>query len=248
MDKFIMNPGVPTTGPARLRTIISIMQIIHKILKDKSEETNKLKNTNSINDKSSAEDIDYIMQALTHFQERVNEQIKEIEKIYIEEINTYFNELGEILNEKQKCFDKYGINKNRIGRKIDRILEKSRGALKKEVSRRISLDNMELRNVLKMIPGIKKERALQDFYSNILQQAIYESCEEMKRDLSDIFEEVDDEVLGTIDRVKMNCQEQEKKLKEIDMDNSTEKMKLIICEAYYKTFVCDKITSILMEG
>lgn len=238
-------PSVPGPG-GKVSKLIKIVKTLYDIFKGKASK--KLKDADSVNDNSSVENIDFIMQGLTSFKESVNEQIKVIEVTYNDEIEAYFEELKEIVFEKQDCLDRYGINFSRIERKIERVLEHSKGNLEFAVSKKLSLDNPELRCILKMIPGSKKEEALESFFRKVLEEALSDSCEKMKSDLIEICDEVEDAVLGTIDVVKKNCENQSEKLERMNSEDNNNQMKTIICDGYYNLFACDLVDKLLMEG
>lgn len=247
MSDIVKMPIPPIPGPGgKVEKIIKIVKAIYGIIK--GNPSKKIKDADSVNDNSSVENIDYIMQGLTGFKESVNSQIKEIEITYNEELETYFDELKEIMSEKQDSLDRYGIKFDRVERSIEKILERGKGNLEFEVSKKLSLDNPELRNILKMIPGTKKEEALDVFFKNVLQEALSDSCEKMKSDIREVCDEVEDMVLGTIELVKNNCENQTEKLEQLNSEDNKAQMKTVICDGYYNLFACELVEQLMMEG
>lgn len=215
--------------------------------KFKNSAWKKIKDAVPIKDNSSAEDVNYVMQGLIDFKESINEQLEKVEELYEKEIEMYFEELNWVLQEKKEKLKKYGINFKRINRKIERVFEHSKGNLKFSVSKKLSLDNAELRGILKMMPGLKRDEALDSFIENILHEALSESCEKMKTDICEVCDEVEDTIFDVMETVQVNCKTQAEKLENIESDDS-EQMKDVIYESYYNLFVCDLVDTILREG
>lgn len=249
MNDIVKTPMPPNPGPgvgAWIKMLIKIGKTIWEDIIGKPSK--KLKDADSVNDNSSVENIDFIIQGLTGFKESVNEQIKVIEVTYNEEIEAYFEELKEVLIEKRDSLDRYDINFNRIERKIERVLEHNKGNLMFTVSKKLSLDDPDLRNILKMIPGSKKEEALDIFFKKVLKETLSDSCEKMKSDLNEVCDEVEDAVLGTIDFMKKNCEIQTEKLESMNFEDNNEQLKTVIYDGYYNLFACDLVNKLLMEG
>lgn len=136
-----------------LGKILKAIKMIIDIFKKPSEEAGKL---DSMNDYSSLENIGRIMRIFSDFKDQVHVKALDIENAVSEEVNFYVEELHNILQENANKVDKYGIHVKRIERQIDKISSKVTGTIDNKLSKKVSLDNAECREIVKMIPGSQK--------------------------------------------------------------------------------------------
>lgn len=229
-----------------LKKIIGIVKIIWNMIKNKPAK--EISETDSVNDDSSLENIDKITQIFVHFKEQVHIQSAEIEQAICDEVSFYLDELRTLLLDSQEIVEKYGIKIGRIERKIDRILPQIEGIIDYEISKKVSLDNVQCKNIMKMIPGEKKERAMQEFLDETIKNALNICCKSIKEKLDEIFEEVNEEVVGMVEVLQNDSVIHLKQIETIDADNYTESMTKLMSEAYYIMDACNLVNELLQEA
>ena len=163
------------------------------------------------------------------------------------EVRVYLEEILDVLSDNQEITEKYGIKVKRIERKINRIIPQMLGIIDFELSKKISLDNNECRKIMKMIPGRKKEEALDEFLGKAFNESLDRCCENLQENLQELYEEVNEEILGTIEIIGKNCERQKEKLSDIDADNYIEKKNILIGESYYLICASEILERIMEE-
>ncbi|TCT12839.1 hypothetical protein EDC18_11110 [Natranaerovirga pectinivora] len=145
----------------------------------------------SITGESAIEDIAKINDIFNGFKGTVDKEIIEIEEKILEEISVYASELCFVVETNKALLGKYNINLNRFLRQIEKLKTGINGLMQKEISKRVSLDNPECKNTVKMLPGAKKEEAfkvLLESATNAGIDAVNEKVEEIISDIMDDFE------------------------------------------------------------
>lgn len=244
MSSIIQTPFPPIGGGdgGTIGKIIKAIKLIRDIFRKPSEEAGK---TDSVNDNSSLENIDRITQIFSDFKDQVRVKALEVENAVGEEVNFYIEELHDILHENSNKVDKYGIHIKRIERQIDKISSKVKGIIDNEISKKVSLDNAQCKEIVKMIPGIKKEQAMNSFLNESIKNALEVSCEEIRSILEEIYEDVEFETVGTVEAIQKQNELLKERLSSVDKDNYEETAKRQITDAYYIMDACDLIEQIL---
>lgn len=237
--------GSGGNGGKLLKTVIRIVKGIWDFITGSAKGGG---DTNSITDDSSLENIDKIVELFSGFKEQVHSRSVEIERNILDEISFYLDEIKQMLIDNQNLSEKYGIKVERIERKIDRIIPHMSGIIDFELSKRISLDNVKCKNIMKMIPGEKKEEELRTFLNESINQSIVVYCENLKDNLADIYEEVTDEIAGRVEAIQKSCEIQMKKIEEIDAENYTEQAVKLMSDSYYIIDACLIVDGIMAEA
>ena len=166
-------PSIKKSIGSTIRKIIKVIKFFLDILKKPSEEAGKTDSDDSL------ENIERITQIFTDFKEQIHLRAIEVEKVVVDEVDYYVEELHDILMENDGKVTKYGIHTKRIDRQIDRISSRVKGAIDNKLSKEVSLDNSECRKVVRMIPGAKKESAMAEFFSRSVKRALHVCCTEL---------------------------------------------------------------------
>lgn len=239
----IGNPFQPIGGDGGVvGKVIKAIKALFNIFKKPAEEAGK---TDSINDNSSLENIDRITQIFSDFREQVHSRAVEIEKAVSEEVNYYVEELHTILDDNAEKIKKYNIRTKVIERQIDKIAAGINGTIDDALSKSVSLDNSECKNVIKMIPGAKKEAAMSTFFTEVVKNALDVCCEEIHSSLSEIYEDVETEVIGAVDMLQGQSEKIRDSLGAVDEENYQESAKEQMVSAYYILDVLGAIDEIL---
>lgn len=244
MSSIIRTPFPPIGGGygGIIGKIIKAIEIIRDILKKPSEEAGK---TDSVNDNSSLENIDRITQIFSDFKDQVHTKALDVENAVGGEVNFYVEELHDILQENSNKVDKYGIRIKRIERQIDKISSKVKGTIDNQISKKVSLDNAECKEIVKMIPGSKKEQAMNSFLNESIKNALEVCCGEIRSSLEEIYEDVETEVVGAVESIQKQNELFKESFNSIDKDNYEETAKRQITDAYYLVDACNLIEQIL---
>lgn len=211
-----------------LRKIIKVVPFVIDAVTKFVEKASSMK---SVDEKSSAADVDTVIEMLESYKEEVKGITAGIEESAYEEVTYYTEELVRLLEDSSSILKKYGINKNRIEKRITKLSITMKGFIDNEVSKNISLGNPELRNINKMIPGAQKEEAMKEFANGIIKEALDKYCRNIREILSDIFGEVEEEVLDVIEKAGNDANRHCMQLESIDAENYSEKSEKLILDA-----------------
>lgn len=193
-----------------------------------------VKNTSSmkpIDENSSVADVDSMIEALESYKEEVRGIASGIEKSVYEEVTYYTEELGRLFEDSSSVLKKYGISKKRIEKRITKLSVSMKGFIDNDVSKNVSLGNPKLRNINKMIPGTQKEEAMKALANGIIKDALDRYCRNLRETLSDIFDEVEEEVLDVIEKAGNDANRHFMQLEDIDAENYSEKSEKLILDA-----------------
>lgn len=219
--------------------IIAAVKTVADIFKKSSEEAGKTDSDDS------KENIENIIEIFTRFREQIHERTLNVEKAVEDEVNYYAEEFHDILQENAEKVVKYGIHTKRIDREIDKVSTRVKKTIDNELSKKVSLDNTECKQIIRMIPGAKKESAMEDFFSKSVREALEAGCTELHSSLDEIFEDVETEVIGTVESIQKQAEQLQGGFSEIDEKNYEETAKKQMVEAYYLSDVCNLILELL---
>ena len=227
-----------------LRKIITIVKNVWNWVNGKTAK--KISGTDSINDNTSLENIDKIVEIFADFKEHVHKDIVHLEQEIKEELDFYVEEVCLLLEENQEIATKYGIKTDRIEKKIKKISTRINGEIENEVSKKLSLDNAECRQIIKMIPGTKKETAMQDFLKKLTADALNTGCSFIQESIEELFEGAETEIMDAVETLKKNSALSIEQLQKLDTDDLDKKSN-VAENARYLIKVCELTNEILTE-
>lgn len=225
------------------KDILNVIKLIKEWINKKSGK--KTGKTDPVNGNSSPESIEKITQLLNNFRLQIREYASGIEKAALEEVNSYTEELLDILKADAEKTEKYGIHINKFEKKIGKIPDKLHGCMDRVISKKISLDNIECRNVLKMIPGEKKEEAMRGLLNAALNEALNACCEELRSCLNEIFEDSETEIIGALETLQKQTASLNDMLNSVDENNFEESSQRQIAKSYYCIEICDHVLQMI---
>ena len=158
---------------------------------------NSAKNIGQVDENSEIALIAKMQDALAEFKDDTQSRSSEFENEVIAEsrkaLDEFINELRKYnkIRYGNRCLD---ININNIERENRKTEDKIHGFIIKRVSKQISFDNEECKEILKMDAGNAKKDALDAFYKKVLKEAVRELSDE----LQDIMEKQTDNVCERI--------------------------------------------------
>lgn len=200
-----------------------------------------------IDNSSSAEDVDNLVAEFDDFRTTVYQESSKLENgvqnaigNYIEEYIIYLQNNGDVLS-------KYSIRVGKIEQRLREMEADIKNDLKEEVDKEITLNNRELQSVLCMIPGRRKQEAMSCFVENMFDRILDKYCVKINKRLSAISEEVEDKILGVVDRVVADTGQFYNKLELLKDDRDSNNAAEIAKEAVYSFVECDVVEHIFTE-
>lgn len=246
MNNFMYDEDPLLKGPdGRIEKIINIIGTVVDWFGNIAKKTGE---TDSVNDNSSLDNIDRITNIFTDFKGQAHTKAVEIENAVAKEVDYYVEELHDILDANADKVEKYNIHTKRIERQIDKIASKVNGTIDNELSKKVSLDNTECKEIVKMIPGSKKEDAMNTFLNKSVSSALEVCCAEIRSSLEEIYEDVETEIVGAVDTIQKQNELLKESLASVDENNYEVTAKEQMVNAYYLTDICDTVTEILQGG
>jgi phage tail tape-measure protein len=195
------------------KTIKTVGQWIQSACDEVSRDTGKTDRY----DKETArlEETKKINKILTAFALKLEKKADEIEKTAIKEAKVYFEKLIDEL--RQSDVD---INVNKIERAMGKVERKIKGNLKRYISKRVSIDDSECLEILKMDEGYKKEIAMKKFSESVLRLGLKELIKDIKNIIKKQNDIITDAIEERLQDIKSNLE------KEVEEFNLLEKSKL----------------------
>lgn len=187
----VVGSVIETTGRVlKSETIEKIGRGIKDACTDVSRDTGKTDRYDK--ERARLEETKRINMILTEFSLNLENKADEIEKTAIEESKVYFEQLIKELNNSKSDT---GINVSRIERTMSRVEREIKGNLKTYISKRVSIDDSECLEILKLEAGYKKENEMKKFSEKILQQGL----NNLVKDIKDVIKEQNDIVTEVIE-------------------------------------------------
>lgn len=164
----IIGRGIEKVGECTgSETLQNIGQGIQTACEDVSKNTGKTDRYDK--ERARLEETKKINMILTEFSLNLENKADEIEKTAVKESKVYFKQLIKELNNSKADT---GINVSRIERTMSRVEIEIKGNLKTYISKRVSIDDSECLEILKLEAGYKKENEMKKFSEKILQQGL----------------------------------------------------------------------------
>lgn len=244
MSSNMIGSAIPTIRGGmggKISKIIKVIKTLFGLFKKPSKDAGE---TDSVNDNSSLENIDRIMQIFSDFKEQVHARAVEVEAAVVDEINYYAEELHIILEQTDNV-SKYSIHTKRIERQIDRMASRVKGTIDHELAKKVSLDDPQCKKMVKMIPGAKKEAAMNEFFNTAVTDALDSCCMELQSTLGEIYDDVEIEIVGAIDAIQKQNEHLMESFSSIDEKDYEATAQRQIADAYYLIEICDRVLEML---
>lgn len=206
----------------------------------------KTKQTNI--DNCEINDLSEINRIFNEFIKSIEPKINDIEKSIKDEMYYYLDELVIFIEDNEKLIE-HGIKMNRFKRDIEKLKYSIDGSMKKEISKKISLDNNECIQIMKMIPGEKKTKKMDELFEKCLTQSIENTIEKIKSSIEDIVEDIEIFIEDKLDSSDEYIKNQMNLLDKLnnDTDKDVYEKEAIICDAIEKIQVSDCVLKILLK-
>lgn len=219
-----------------------------KVLKDIfgiDDKVGKTKQTNV--DNCEISDLAEINSIFNEFILSIDSRINIIEKSIQDEMYYYLDELVEFFNDNNDRLKEKGIRITTIKRKIEKIKRSINGNLKKEISKNISLDNYECKQIIKMIPGERKTNRMNEFLELTLNDAIENLIMDIKEAIEVIMDDIEDCVFNSIEILHKDIKNQAIVLENLDNHNNknVEEKESIIEKSILNILISELVVELL---
>ena len=215
--------------------LISIGKKMWKFITD----TN-IKNTEKIDKQSSSQDINQIGILLSdirnHTLQLSGAMVKEIK----DSITFYTEELLMIVQERKNIIDRYTYKE--FERDIKEISEDIDVYWQNEIYKKISLDNVDCLNILKMPAGNRKQEAMQNFVSKTLENIAISYTEYINKMLIQLYDNFELNIRENLQKIEEKVQAY-KQMNEALNNEDVLSYERQLANSNVKIFICDVISS-----
>lgn len=205
--------------PIDPKKLLKILKFGWDFIKNVLDNTG-LEKTKSVNvDDCDVSDISEINSIFNKFVSSIESEVDYIEEKIKEELYYYLDEIIDFLEEKKKIFRTDSIVL-RSNKQINRLKEKIDGKLKREVSKRISLDNPECKRIIRMQPGNKKSEKLKLFFEKTISESVNDLIKFIRENIEELFDDIEFSIDMKLDEIESNLLNQIEKIKNIEESNN----------------------------
>lgn len=252
ISSIIMGPKFPLSLPPKnpkkiLKIFGRVLQVGKKFL-DILLHGDDVKDVKPMNEKNStADEIMKLNSILLEYKQSVSKESKELELEIKEVCKAIFEQIVESVEFANTEFQFYRIET--LQRKLNNYLSDIDGVFEKHVVKRISLDDMECTNVLKMLPGELKGQRMAELKKRVFNEAICDLCQKMEdfqKDISESMEMVVDDKLKSLEEMLEERRNAFEKMSTETGDIEVEKEKVCLKAEYTDSVI--KLFEQYMEG
>ncbi|MGY4793827.1 hypothetical protein ACVNNN_02400 [Lysinibacillus fusiformis] len=151
---------------------------------------------------SSAAEFQEMHQLFTELQQQIGSTVQELEKKVALEINEYLEQFSFLLTSNPSLKGKYQISTLKYEREIRRILKQCNGFIEKEVASSVNLINPEVHQILMMLPGQKKELALNNFITGVIEKSLNSFSDFFQEEVSYLSLIIEEDLIEQITQLK----------------------------------------------
>ena len=198
-------------------------------------------------EKSSADDIMKLNSMLLEYRDKVSKESKQVEDEIKEVCKVIFEQIVESVEFANTEYRFYRIET--LQRKLDSYLTDIDGVFTKHVSNRISLDDSECVNVLKMLPGELKAQKMAEMKKRVFTETIEDLCRKIEEFQTDFSEGMEMTVEDKLISLENSLNERKVAFNKMtEKTDNTEKEKLVICTNSKFQYAKADLAYMVMEG
>lgn len=227
--------------------IDGIIKIAGKLIDKFSEKSETVGYMERIDEESSASDIEKTIDNLDEYKNNLQSEISEIEEMVSEEVKYYVQEVQKFLEDNSELLEKYKINEKRLNKELSKLLPGVKEYMDDEISKKMSLGNPELRNVLKMIPGTPKEEAMKNLGNEIIHNALEKYCAYIREVLLEVSDLVEENTIQIVEDIAEEINRNREQLEEMSQEDNVEKSEQMMGKAGYIIYGCCEVQEMLGE-
>lgn len=251
MFKKSIMPSSPIPPIKDIPSILLVIKECWELVKDIFGIGDKIGNSKQTNvDTCEISDLAEINSIFNEFILSIEPRVNKIEESIQDEMYYYLDELIEFLGDNNDRLKEKGIKITRIERKIEKIKRSINGNLNKEISKNISLDNHECKQIIKMIPGERKTNKMNEFFELILNKSIENLVIDIREVIDEIMYYIEDCVFDSIDILNKDIQIQSSLLEKLDSDKieNIQEKEFIIEKSIMNILISESVIEILSRS
>ena len=196
-------PPIPPIDPKMIPLIIEAGKKAWQLIENWID--NKIKTVSEkqpLTKDSSASDFQEVHKLFTELQQKIGSRVQELEKKVALEINEYLEQFVFLLTSNSILKGKYHIPTSKYEREIRRISKQCNGFIEKEVAMSVNLINPVVHQILMVLPGQKKEIALNNFITSIIERSLNNFSEFFQEEISYLSSMIEEDLLEQIAQLK----------------------------------------------
>ena len=151
---------------------------------------------------SSANEFQEMHQLFTELQRQIGSTVHGLERKVALEINEYFEQFRFLLTSNPTLKEKYQISTLKYEREIKRIQKQCNGFIEKEVASSFNLMNPEAHQILMMLPGQKKELALNNFITRVIKNSLNSFSDFFQEEVNYLSLMIEEDLIEQITQLK----------------------------------------------
>lgn len=193
-----------------------------------------------------------VQEALTAFRTRSENAADRLENDVLRESREYLDRLLDFLgniNENEYGGQSLDLKLDRVERDARKTEDIIHGYIKRKIQKRVSLDDEECKDILKMEKGQEKEKAMTVFLNKIIKEALTGLAGEVKKSLKIQLNNIEDQINSKIEAYKILTKSKLDQFQEIQgIKNKDEKALLEkVYELEYHCALCEVGNQIMEE-
>lgn len=228
----------PPKGPT-LKTIKWIMELIGKAFGSKSSEV--ISKKEKLDETKVSDVIDY-NELINDFTEEIKGDMENVESKLLDECTEYYGELITLV-EGVEQIKNINLHSKFIKKDFEILKRNIKGNLMKSIYSKISLDNDDLKNILKLPSGEMKKTKIDNFKKDLIKQALNEFISEVRISIDDFQNYISEKLNEVLEGITNNYQILSKQLMILENSNDIEGIKNMIEESKVKLVLSNEILS-----
>lgn len=198
----MIRPPIP---PIDIFKIITIGKKIIRVIKDLFAGDDETKKQDPLTKDSDLSEVATLNGVLLEYRNQVKHVADELEKDIIAECMEVFNKIIDIFQSANDSYEIYRVE--RLKRKFDRMINNIPGVFERHVAKRISLDDIECSEILKMLPGETKGERMKSLKKKVFIEAIEDITHKLNEAVEELLEDIDDAIQMRLDTMKNQLEE-----------------------------------------
>lgn len=154
---------------------------------------------------------------LVEFSEDMNDRAKDIENTCIQYVEDYFDSILKLIDE-QSTDIKEGINLTRLKRTRKKIHNAINGCIQYEIAEKISIDNMECMEILKIKSAEERSTRMEKYCAKVVKTSINKLDRKVQKILQKQNEEIADFLTEYEEQKEVNLKNLKKQLESLESD------------------------------
>ena len=161
--------------------------------------SDRTKEEKPLDDKSDIADVQRLNGILLEYRNEVKRVATDLENDIIEDCNDVFEKIMNLFESANESYEIYRVE--RMKRRFERIEGHISGAFERHVARRISLDDRECSEILRMLPGEAKGQRMQELKKKVFIEVVDDITSKINEVIDELFEDIDDAIQHRLETI-----------------------------------------------